>query len=110
MVLKTPHVTSSGGLLLVGVSAAVILTHFVGVNLTHLGEDGGLLAAADVDSGASSGNQGLKTKRGGVTGDRTRARMLGHDGQAISARRDGSALRTAAAQADEAGHAQAVSS
>lgn len=37
------------------VSARVILTHFVGVKLTHLGEDGGLLAAADVDSGASSG-------------------------------------------------------
>jgi hypothetical protein len=31
-----------------GVSAGVILIHFVGVELTHLGEDGGLLAAADV--------------------------------------------------------------
>ncbi|WP_175216793.1 SOS response-associated peptidase, partial [Achromobacter marplatensis] len=37
-----------------GVSADVILTHRVGVNLTHLGNDGGLLAADNVDSGASS--------------------------------------------------------
>lgn len=41
----------------VGVSAGVILTHPVGVNLTHLGNDGGFLATDNVDSGASSGDQ-----------------------------------------------------
>ncbi|OWT61680.1 host specificity protein J, partial [Achromobacter marplatensis] len=41
----------------ISVSADVILTHRVGVNLTHLGNDGGLLAADNVDSGASSGDQ-----------------------------------------------------
>ncbi|WP_251866016.1 hypothetical protein, partial [Achromobacter sp. Marseille-Q4962] len=41
-----------------GVSAGVILTHPVGVNLTHLGNDGGFLATDNVDSGASSGDQG----------------------------------------------------
>ncbi|MFA5488341.1 MAG: hypothetical protein WC284_03895, partial [Candidimonas sp.] len=40
------------------VSAGVILTHPVGVNLTHLGNDGGFLATDNVDSGASSGDQG----------------------------------------------------
>ena len=35
------------------VSAGVILTHFVGVKLTHLGEDGGF-CAAHADSGANS--------------------------------------------------------
>ena len=39
------------------VSADVILTHPVGVNLTHLGNDGGFLATDNVDSGASSGDQ-----------------------------------------------------
>jgi hypothetical protein len=58
------------------VSAAVILT--------HLGEDGGLLAA-DVDSGAGSGNQGAKTKGAGAARDRARARMLAHDGEAVFA-------------------------
>ena len=53
---------------------AIILTHFVGVKLTHLGEDGGFLAAADVDSGASSGNQGFDTKGLGI---RAIARELG---------------------------------
>ena len=41
----------------VDVSADVILTHPVGVNLTHLGNDGGFLATDNVDSGASSGDQ-----------------------------------------------------
>ena len=41
----------------VAVSADVILTHPVGVNLTHLGNDGGFLATDNVDSGASSGDQ-----------------------------------------------------
>ena len=39
------------------VSAGVILTHFVEVKLTHLGEDGGLLAAENAYPGAGSGNQ-----------------------------------------------------
>ncbi|WP_233155040.1 hypothetical protein, partial [Candidimonas nitroreducens] len=39
------------------VSVDVILTHPVGVNLTHLGNDGGFLATDNVDSGASSGDQ-----------------------------------------------------
>ncbi|WP_251865492.1 hypothetical protein, partial [Achromobacter sp. Marseille-Q4962] len=42
----------------INVSAGVILTHPVGVNLTHLGNDGGFLATDNVDSGASSGDQG----------------------------------------------------
>src|SRR5690606_35627259 len=42
---------------LIAVSAGVILTHPVGVNLTHLGNDGGFLATDNVDSGASSGDQ-----------------------------------------------------
>ncbi|MCD0257070.1 hypothetical protein JWH11_02535, partial [Xanthomonas melonis] len=37
-----------------GVSADVKLTHCGEVKVTHLGHDGGLLKAADVDSGASS--------------------------------------------------------
>ncbi|WP_343836337.1 hypothetical protein, partial [Castellaniella ginsengisoli] len=44
--------------LMIDVSAGVILTHPVGVNLTHLGNDGGFLATDNVDSGASSGDQG----------------------------------------------------
>ncbi|WP_233239052.1 hypothetical protein, partial [Bordetella sp. LUAb4] len=42
---------------LLDVGAGVILTHVVGVNLTHLSNDGGLLAINNVDSGASSGDQ-----------------------------------------------------
>ena len=38
------------------VSADVKLTHCAEVKVTHLGEDGGLFGAADVDPGASSGN------------------------------------------------------
>lgn len=45
------------------VSADVILTHPVGVNLTHLGNDGGFLATDNVDSGASSGDQGNGASR-----------------------------------------------
>ncbi|MCD0278820.1 hypothetical protein JWH04_07675, partial [Xanthomonas melonis] len=37
------------------VSADVKLTHSAEVKVTHLGHDGGLLKAADVDSGAGSG-------------------------------------------------------
>ncbi|MGD3338298.1 hypothetical protein AB5N79_23400, partial [Xanthomonas citri pv. citri] len=39
-----------------GVSADVKLTHSAEVKVTHLGHDGGLLKAADVDSGAGSGD------------------------------------------------------
>lgn len=39
------------------VSAGVILIHFVEVKLTHLGDDGGLLAAEDAYPEASSGDQ-----------------------------------------------------
>jgi hypothetical protein len=38
------------------VSTGVILTHCTGVKVTHLGEDGSFLEAADVDPGASSGD------------------------------------------------------
>ncbi|MGD3338403.1 hypothetical protein AB5N79_24005, partial [Xanthomonas citri pv. citri] len=38
------------------VSADVKLTHSAEVKVTHLGHDGGLLKAADVDSGAGSGD------------------------------------------------------
>ena len=48
----------SGGSSVRCVIADVILAHPVGVNLTHLGNDGALLAAEDVDSAASSGDQG----------------------------------------------------
>ncbi|WP_434991016.1 arsenic resistance protein, partial [Xanthomonas melonis] len=42
--------------LIIGVSADVKLTHSAEVKVTHLGHDGGLLKAADVDSGAGSGD------------------------------------------------------
>ena len=56
-----------------GVSAGVILIHFVGVKMTHLGEDGGFLAADDADPGAGSGDQGIRPSRRGNSGDRKAA-------------------------------------
>jgi hypothetical protein len=53
MLLATPLV----------VTAHVILTHLAAVKLTRPGEDAGLLAAAYVDSGGSSGNQGIDAAR-----------------------------------------------
>jgi hypothetical protein len=55
------------------VSAGVILIHFVGVKMTHLGEDGGFLAADDADPGAGSGDQGIRPSRRGNSGDRKAA-------------------------------------
>jgi hypothetical protein len=45
------------------VTAHVILTHLAAVKLTRPGEDAGLLAADYVDSGGSSGNQGIDAAR-----------------------------------------------
>ncbi|QGB08030.1 hypothetical protein [Bordetella holmesii] len=67
------------------VSADVILTHRVGVNLTHLGDDGGLLAADNVDSGASSGDQGNGASRRQHSGDGQAAGLLTQHDQAVSA-------------------------
>src|SRR5690606_34808771 len=67
------------------VSAGVILTHPVGVNLTHLGNDGGFLATDNVDSGASSGDQGNGASRRQHSGDGQAARLLTQHGQAIPA-------------------------
>jgi hypothetical protein len=58
------------------VSAGVILTHFAGVKVTHLGDDGGHLAAGDVASGASSGDKGIGAPRIGYPGDRQAVRMF----------------------------------
>jgi hypothetical protein len=55
------------------VSAGVILTHVVGVKMTHLGEDGGILAADDADPEAGSGDQGTCPSRCGDTGNRKAA-------------------------------------
>ncbi|AHV93305.1 putative transposase [Bordetella holmesii ATCC 51541] len=68
-----------------GVSADVILTHRVGVNLTHLGDDGGLLAADNVDSGASSGDQGNGASWRQHSGDGQAAGLLTQHDQAVSA-------------------------
>ena len=67
------------------VVAGVILTHPVGVNLTHLGNDGGFLATDNVDSGASSGDQGNGASRRQHSGDGQAARLLTQHGQAIHA-------------------------
>jgi hypothetical protein len=58
------------------VSAGVILTHCVGVKMTHMGDDGGFWAAADVDPGASSGDQGIGTSRHCDTRDCAAAELL----------------------------------
>jgi hypothetical protein len=58
------------------VSAGVILTHFVEVKLTHLGEDGGLLAAEDAYPGAGSGNQSDGAAWHENSRDRARAWVL----------------------------------
>ena len=58
-----------GSIVMLGVSAAVILTHCAGVKVTHLGEYGGFLAADDVDPGGSSGDQGIDAARGWNSGD-----------------------------------------
>ena len=60
----------------IAVSAGVILTHCVGVKVTHLGEDGGFLAAGDADSGASSGNKGVGSSGCGDTIDRPAVGMF----------------------------------
>jgi transposase InsO family protein len=67
------------------VSAGVILIHFVGVKLTHLGEHGGFWAADDVDPGASSGDQGAGPSRCGDSGDRATTGLLTQYGEAVSA-------------------------
>ena len=56
-----------------GVSARVILTHCAKVNVTHLGEDDGLLGAVDVDPGGSSGD----------TSDGPKGRIDQGDSQAV---------------------------
>src|SRR5690606_42161092 len=75
--------TRSRGRILV--SAGVILTHPVGVNLTHPGNDGGFLATDNVESGASSGDQGNGASRRQHSGDGQAARLLTQHGQAIPA-------------------------
>jgi ATP-dependent DNA ligase len=58
------------------VSGGVILIHCVGVKLTHLGDDGGLLAAEDTYPGAGSGDQSHGPAGHGNSGDSTGARLL----------------------------------
>lgn len=53
MLLATPLVVTAG----------VILIHLPAVKLTRPGEDAGFLAADYVDSGGSSGNQGIDAAR-----------------------------------------------
>ncbi len=65
------------------VSAGAILTHVVGVKVTHLGEDGGFLAADDADSGAGSGDQGARPSRRCNPGDREAAGLLAEHGKAL---------------------------
>jgi hypothetical protein len=58
------------------VSTGVILTHCTGVKVTHLGEDGSFLEAADVDPGASSGDTSYGPTGRGIEGDCAAGRML----------------------------------
>jgi hypothetical protein len=60
----------------VPVSAKVILTPCDEVKVTHLGEDGGFLEAADVDPGASSGDTSNGPTGRRDQGDREAGGML----------------------------------
>jgi hypothetical protein len=60
----------------IAVSTGVILTHCTGVKVTHLGEDGSFLEAADVDPGASSGDTSYGPTGRGIEGDCAAGRML----------------------------------
>lgn len=66
------------------VSADAKLTHCAEVKRTHLGEDGGLLAA-DVDPGAGSGDQGTGPTRGEHSRDRSADGLFTQHGAAVSA-------------------------
>ena len=68
----------------VAVSADVKLTHCAGVNLTHPGDDGGLLAV-DVDPGASSGDTSDGPQGRGDQADCAAAGLLAQYRSAIPA-------------------------
>jgi hypothetical protein len=67
------------------VSAEVILTPCDEVKVTHLGEDGGFLEAADVDPGASSGDTSHGPTGRRDQGDREAGWMLAQYGAAVFA-------------------------
>ena len=67
-----------------GVNAEVILTYAVGVKMTRLGVDGGLVAAEDADPGAGSGDQSTGPSRRADSGDCTAARLFAEYGKAVS--------------------------
>jgi len=66
------------------VSAEVRMTHCTELNLTHLGEHGGLLAV-DVDPGASSGDTSDGPSGRRSSRDREAAGLLAQHGQALPA-------------------------
>jgi hypothetical protein len=67
------------------VSARVILTPCDEVKVTHLGEYGGFLEAADVDPGASSGDTSNGPTGRRDQGDREAGGMLAEHGTAVFA-------------------------
>ncbi|SOY76551.1 hypothetical protein CBM2586_P390004 [Cupriavidus phytorum] len=75
------------------VSADVKLTHPAEVKLTHLVEDGGF--AADADTGASSGNQGIGETRCGGEGDSTADGSVAQHGAALFGRRTRGSVQAA---------------
>jgi hypothetical protein len=69
----------------VNVSARVILTPCDEVKVTHLGEYGGFLEAADVDPGASSGDTSNGPTGRRDQGDCEASRVLTQHGAAVFA-------------------------
>jgi hypothetical protein len=67
------------------VSADVKMTHLAEVNLTHLGGARWRLFAADAESGASSGNQGVGKTWNGGAGDSEADGYLAQYGASLSA-------------------------
>ena len=82
---KPQPVSLTRGALDVAVAADGKLTHRAEVKLTHPGDDDGLLAVADVDPGAGSGDQGDGPQGRGSQGDREAAGLLAQHGAAVPA-------------------------
>jgi hypothetical protein len=57
-------------------SAGVKMIHCVGIKLIRLEEDGSFLAAGNVDSGGSGGNQGSAAQRDADTGDCATTKLI----------------------------------
>jgi hypothetical protein len=65
------------------VSAGVRLTHLAEVKVDHLSEDGSFLRAADADTGAVCGDQGVQAAGIGDPGDCARVGDLEEDGTSV---------------------------